>query len=195
MKHLLKSILFLVLVFSQPGFAQNRQPLQTYQIPCNRGGFDHNKNIDLIPPEAMVSPSRNLNLHEGGRGKRGGTAQVNDPAVSSTPEITGLFDYILRDGSQFLLMATDDGNYWSDYSGIGVYSIPGSADSIDSHPFIYPPVVPTTTSTTTTTATITTTTTSTTETTLPDSSLLLIFGIIGSAVVIFVIVVMRFRRN
>ena len=30
------------------------------------------------------------------------------------------------------------GNYWSDYSGFGVYTIPGSAGSIDYHPFAYP---------------------------------------------------------
>ncbi len=34
---------------------------------------------------------------------------------------------------------TGMGNYWSDYTGTGVYNVPGSAGSIDYYPFIYPP--------------------------------------------------------
>ncbi|MCK4484377.1 MAG: hypothetical protein KAU89_06110, partial [Candidatus Thorarchaeota archaeon] len=35
--------------------------------------------------------------------------------------------------------STVAGNYWSDYTGTGVYHVPGSAGSIDYYPFIYPP--------------------------------------------------------
>lgn len=35
--------------------------------------------------------------------------------------------------------STGMGNYWSDYSGTGVYHVPGSAGSIDYYPFMYPP--------------------------------------------------------
>lgn len=35
--------------------------------------------------------------------------------------------------------STVTGNYWSDYTGTGVYHVPGSAGSIDYYPFLYPP--------------------------------------------------------
>ena len=34
--------------------------------------------------------------------------------------------------------STVTGNYWSDYTGTGVYHVPGSAGSIDYYPFVYP---------------------------------------------------------
>ena len=34
--------------------------------------------------------------------------------------------------------STATGNYWSDYAGTGVYHIPGSAESIDYYPFVFP---------------------------------------------------------
>ena len=39
---------------------------QTYQIPFHRGGLTANPNITAIPPEMMVPPTRNINLHENG---------------------------------------------------------------------------------------------------------------------------------
>ncbi len=38
---------------------------------------------------------------------------------------------------------TGRGNYWSDYSGTGVYPIPGTAGAIDHHPAVYESVPPT----------------------------------------------------
>lgn len=85
---------------------------ETYRIPCIRGGFNYNPNIDDIPPEAMVEPSRNINLHEGGRGKRGGTSKVNGTAVSGSPRIMGLIDFILRNDNQFQVFGTNDGKIY-----------------------------------------------------------------------------------
>jgi len=87
---------------------------QTYQIPCNRGGLVHNPNIDLIDPVSMVYPSRNINLDENGRRKRGGTAHVYASAFSNAPRIMGLYDFILRNGNQFLIVATNLGEIYKD---------------------------------------------------------------------------------
>lgn len=87
---------------------------QTFQIPCSRGGLNHNQNIDEIPPEAMVHPSRNLNLHRGGREPRGGTSLVNASAYSGTPRMMGLFDYTLINGNQFIMAAGGDGTLYKD---------------------------------------------------------------------------------
>ncbi len=102
----------------------------TYQIPCDRGGYNHSANIDLIPPEAMVTPSRNINLHTGGREKRGGTSHVNETALTDEPQITGLYDWMMQDQStQFLITASADGKLWKDFTttiktGLGLAKFP-----------------------------------------------------------------------
>ena len=76
----------------------------TLYIPFDQGGFSHNPNIDAIEPTAMVDPSRNLNLDENGRRKRGGTLHIADgawdAAITGTPTITGLYDFRLRSGTR-----------------------------------------------------------------------------------------------
>ena len=81
----------------------------TYRIPCDRGGFTYNPNVAAIEPFMMVDPSRNINMHKGGREPRGGTEHVNGAAVSGTPSINGLFDYTNAIGTQFLPLGTSDG--------------------------------------------------------------------------------------
>src|SRR3989337_1162030 len=85
---------------------------QTYKIPCSTGGFSHNPNIDGIEPNAMIDPSRNINTHNGYRQPRGGTAKVNGTAVSGTPQIMGLVDFILPAGTQFTVFGTSDGKIY-----------------------------------------------------------------------------------
>jgi len=77
-------------------------------------GFNANPNIDGLPPTAIVSPSRNINLHEGGIGKRGGTAHVDAAAHSGAPRIVGIYDYTLIAGTQFVVRATGDGKIYKD---------------------------------------------------------------------------------
>jgi len=90
---------------------------KTWRLPFDRGGLNHNSNIDNIPSEMMVYPSRNINLHEGGRSKRGGTAKDNDggTAISGSPRVMGLYDFLLKDGTQFIVVAAD-GKIWKDYT-------------------------------------------------------------------------------
>jgi len=74
---------------------------ETYRIPFNVGGLNHNQNQDLISPTAMIHPSRNLSLHRDGREKRGGTAIVDiidRSIISSIVEIgISYYDVTNRD--------------------------------------------------------------------------------------------------
>lgn len=84
----------------------------TVDIPCDAGGYNNSQNADTVPKTAMIYPTRNLNLHNGGREKRGGTSHVNSSAVTGTPEINGIFDYTLQSGTQYVVFGTDDGKIW-----------------------------------------------------------------------------------
>ena len=84
---------------------------ETYQVPLEQGGFNHNKNIDTIPPMDHVHPSRNIWLNEGGIRKRGGTARVDTDTMGAV-SVTGLFDFTLASTNQFIVRATSDGKLW-----------------------------------------------------------------------------------
>ena len=79
----------------------------TYRIPLDKGGFSGNTNLDAIEPIMMVDPSRNINLHEGSRDKRGGTSIVD--TTSSVTNCMGLFDFTLNNGTQHLVRAWEKG--------------------------------------------------------------------------------------
>jgi hypothetical protein len=87
---------------------------QVYRIGCDKGGLSHSQNIDLIGPDQMVAPSKNINLHEGGRGKRGGTAHVYAAAISGTPRVMGIYDFMLESGTQYIISYTNDGKIYKD---------------------------------------------------------------------------------
>lgn len=88
----------------------------TYVIPCLPGGYNNSPNLDLIKPESMVFPTKNIALQDGGRAKRGGTAKVNSTAVMGTPQIMGLFDFRLVNGNQFLMFAGNDGAVYKNFT-------------------------------------------------------------------------------
>lgn len=81
---------------------------QTLIIPCDKGGLYGNPNANDIPPE-MMTEVRNINLDEGGRESRGGSAHVFAAAISGTPQIMGFYDFILKNGNQFQVFVTSDG--------------------------------------------------------------------------------------
>ena len=83
-------------------------------IPANRGGFYDSPNLDLIPMEMMVDSTKNINLHEDAREKRGGTGQVESGYGGA--QIMGGFDFTMEDGTQFNMVATTDGKVWKDDS-------------------------------------------------------------------------------
>jgi len=89
---------------------------QTIEVDLNQGGFNNNPNFDALPPSAMVSGSINITLQDGGRRKRGGTAHVNSSAISGTPRLMRLYDFIQTDGTQFLMMAGNDGKFYKNFT-------------------------------------------------------------------------------
>jgi hypothetical protein len=88
--------------------------LPGYSIPGSRGGLNHNPNIDDISPESMIHPSRNINLHQGGRESRGGTTKINGTAGYGSQRLMGAYDYTNSAGTQFTVVGTTDGKIWKD---------------------------------------------------------------------------------
>jgi len=89
---------------------------QTFAIDCSRGGFNNDLNRDRLSPTMMVSLTRNINLHKGGRGKRGGTDNVNATVITGTPRIWGLYQFRLQNGTEYIITATSDGKIQRDYN-------------------------------------------------------------------------------
>lgn len=46
---------------------------QQFRMPLTDTGFRDDRNVELLPPTALLLPSANLNYHENGLSKRGGT--------------------------------------------------------------------------------------------------------------------------
>lgn len=84
---------------------------QTYAIDCARGGLTANPNIDSVPAYMMVL-ARNINIHENGRGKRGGTSKVNASAGYGSSQNMGMYDYIKLSGAQKLVVGTTAGSIY-----------------------------------------------------------------------------------
>ena len=82
---------------------------QSYRIPCAVGGNNYSPNFDSVPPEAMVDPSKNINMNTGGRTKRGGTAHVNATALPGTYQVMNGYDFRLKNGTRFIMAHTSDG--------------------------------------------------------------------------------------
>uniref|UniRef100_A0A6H1ZDW2 Uncharacterized protein n=1 Tax=viral metagenome TaxID=1070528 RepID=A0A6H1ZDW2_9ZZZZ len=88
---------------------------ETFVIPCNEGGWNANPNTDLVSPKQMVDVI-NINLHKGGRGTRGGAEVVNGTVIASAPQVMGLYQFRLTDGSESIVTATADGKIQTDYN-------------------------------------------------------------------------------
>ena len=88
----------------------------TILIDFSKGGLVMTPNMDAIPAFQMVEGTRNLNLHNGGRQPRGGTAKDNATVISGSPRIMGLYDFRLRNGTVFKVFATADGKIYKNYT-------------------------------------------------------------------------------
>ncbi len=78
-----------------------------------KGGFNHSPSQDSILETSMVEASRNINLHTGGREKRGGTAKVYGAAITGTPRIRGIHHFAKKNGTSFVVITTNDGKIFS----------------------------------------------------------------------------------
>ena len=85
------------------------------RIGLQDAGFTYNRNWELIADNALIEPSRNNNMHNGGLEKRGGTAVVVTPVVTSTGR--GGFDFRQSSGTQYMIYAKANGTvYYNDDS-------------------------------------------------------------------------------
>lgn len=85
---------------------------QTFRVPLSSGGFTNNPNIDVIKPEMMIEV-KNINIHENGRGKRGGTAIFSANSTRNS-QLMGVVDFTLASGTQFVVTTTTEGEVWKD---------------------------------------------------------------------------------
>lgn len=96
-------------------------------IPLSQSGFQHPRNVDLVMAPAFIEPTRNVNLHEGGTGKRGGTDIYLANAISGNPVIRGIYQFRKRN-AQFLIFHTAAGNvYHTDEAHLLANGMSGSA--------------------------------------------------------------------
>lgn len=81
------------------------------RMPFDKVGFQASRNEELMIPTALVDTTKNVNMHEGGVGKRGGT-QVQ-LTLSSPAEIRGIYDFRPSSDSQFVMFGTSLGRLYS----------------------------------------------------------------------------------
>lgn len=88
---------------------------QAYQIPCAAGGSFYSPNLDGVPPESMIDPSKNINMHTGGRTKRGGTTHADSAAISGAPTILNGFDFRKKStGARSIVRFASTGSLYKD---------------------------------------------------------------------------------
>lgn len=89
------------------------------RIPLNLSGIQAGRNPDLFDVAALLEASKNVNYHENGIGKRGGTANVLSSAISGNPAIRGLYQYRKRSGTSFTMFSDATGKlYWNSASNV-----------------------------------------------------------------------------
>ncbi len=85
-----------------------------YPIDCSKGGLTGSKTADALQPYMMVWPTRNINLHNNIREKRGGTSHIYAAALPGADQIMGLYDFVMRGGTQYIIAATKNGDIFKD---------------------------------------------------------------------------------
>jgi hypothetical protein len=92
---------------------------QQFRMPMIDTGFRDDRNTQLLPPTALLSPSTNLNYHENGLSKRGGTAiAIASGAGTSAPFVPapgqGIFQF-RKPAQNVLLFAANGIVYQTNY--------------------------------------------------------------------------------
>lgn len=85
---------------------------QPYRFPFDLAGFQYNRNTDLLGETALVDGTKNVNFHEGGIGKRGGTSLYLASALSGNPAIRGLYDFRKQNGNSYRMFADAGGKVY-----------------------------------------------------------------------------------
>lgn len=83
-------------------------------MPLIDTGLRDDRNIELLPPTALLIPSKNMNYHEGGLSKRGGSS-VNLPGLGNSGQ--GIFQF-QRPAQRTLIFAAGGKVYQTNYSNV-----------------------------------------------------------------------------
>ena len=87
------------------------------QFVMETAGFTFKRDDKLTYPTALVDGTRNVNYHEGGIGKRGGTSTLLSTIVATNPAGRGIVNFRLQNGTTYIVFATSDGKvYHTNYS-------------------------------------------------------------------------------
>ena len=78
---------------------------QVLRSPFLQTGLRDDRSQELLPVTSLVLPSKNVNFHENGLSKRGGSTKVFGSPLSGAPRIQGGFQFRMNDGSYFDLFA------------------------------------------------------------------------------------------
>jgi hypothetical protein len=80
------------------------------KISFDTSGFSNNRNYELLPDNALISPSTNYNLHNGGIEKRGGSSIPITASVSYSGR--GGFNFRQTNGSEYIVYAKSNGSVY-----------------------------------------------------------------------------------
>jgi len=83
-------------------------------MPLIDTGFRDDRNVELLPPTSLITPSKNMNYHEGGLSKRGGTS-VSIAGLGNSGQ--GIFQFQLP-SQRILLFAANGSMYQTSYSNV-----------------------------------------------------------------------------
>lgn len=86
------------------------------RLDLKQAAFTYDRNYETLPDTALISPSKNINYHEGGLSKRGGTTIIVTPSVAS--KVMGGIDF-RTSTNQFMVYAKQNGSvYHTDDSNV-----------------------------------------------------------------------------
>lgn len=87
---------------------------ETFRMPLIDTGLRDDRNVELLPPTALITPSKNLNYHEGGLGKRGGS-EISIAGIGNS----GQGNFQFQTPTQRTLLFAANGNmYQTSYSNV-----------------------------------------------------------------------------
>lgn len=84
----------------------------TLSISMADSGLNFSRNKDGIPASSLVYPSKNINIHEGGVGKRGGTEIVE--TMAAAPRVLSIYDFALTAANHIIVRTTSAGGIYKD---------------------------------------------------------------------------------
>lgn len=79
------------------------------RLDLKNSAFTYDRNYETLPDTALLSPSKNINYHEGGISKRGGTVIIVTPSIAS--KVMGGVDFRTAT-NQYMVYAKQNGKVY-----------------------------------------------------------------------------------